>query len=558
MISQLRNAFENDPLLCVALAAALIALATTPLAFAVLGRLEWFQSRRGRVLQKPAFATVIVGMMLVMGIPAIFSLLALKSQSFDKNRYEFDPNRTLSVLDQGRQYRTLKEADEAVRAAQKRLDDREKNLLNAVKKLDESFLALRAAAVQHPATYQSLPGVLNQLAEIHKSVGLDAPQQLLNLTAPPAAIGQVAAAPVMVASAVPASASPSTAAVAATAPAGGGITQAEADAEIATVPEPQKALARQLPLTDVPAGWQLVKDGPKHLETFNAENLYEKIDGRAESFLPYKVVGMAYCNFRPAGDDSVEVQLSIFDMTDSIHAFGKYASEKPDQFAPVALGKDGYTSAGSVFFYTGRYYTQVSVSNEDPKTAAFALEIAKKVAGIQQPKTETGGASEAIAEGSPEAMFKLLPTGSGRNGDKYLAQDVFGYSFLNSVFESDYKDGNVTWQGFIRPYANPEEASAMFDKYLASVKGFGAKVETLDCPDADKMATINLDGLIDVIFVKGNTLAGANGATALPKTEEFARALAKALPKSVTAFVAPAEPADNKEPAGGEGGGDKE
>ena len=40
-------------------------------------------------------------------------------------------------------------------------------------------------------------------------------------------------------------------------------------------------------------------------------------------------------------------------------------------------------------------------------------------------------------------------------------------------------------------------------------------------------------GLFDVVFRKGNTLAGANGATQLEPAEAFARALAKSLPAKV-------------------------
>ena len=32
-----------------------------------------------------------------------------------------------------------------------------------------------------------------------------------------------------------------------------------------------------LPLIDPPAGWTVGKSGEKHLETFNADNLFEKI-----------------------------------------------------------------------------------------------------------------------------------------------------------------------------------------------------------------------------------------------------------------------------------------
>src|SRR5262249_16185442 len=115
MLAKWRDALWNDPLLTVAITAAVVALAFTPPASAVLGRVQWFKAGRGRTMQRPSFASIVVAMMLVMGIPAIFLALVVKSQYFDKNRYEFDPNKTWSVLEQGRGLRDVKEADLAVR-----------------------------------------------------------------------------------------------------------------------------------------------------------------------------------------------------------------------------------------------------------------------------------------------------------------------------------------------------------------------------------------------------------------------------------------------------------
>ena len=67
------------------------------------------------------------------------------------NRYEFDPNRTWSVLEQGREFKNVKEADEAVKQEMERLALERKNLVNNVKKLDEAMLALRASrALRRP------------------------------------------------------------------------------------------------------------------------------------------------------------------------------------------------------------------------------------------------------------------------------------------------------------------------------------------------------------------------------------------------------------------------
>ena len=47
------------------------------------------------------------------------------------------------------------------------------------------------------------------------------------------------------------------------------------------------------------------------------------------------------------------------------------------------------------------------------------------------------------------------------------------------------------------------------------------------------MVICNNIGLVDVVFRKGNTLAGANGATSAAPAEAFARSLAKTLPALV-------------------------
>ncbi len=112
-------------------------------------------------------------------------------------------------------------------------------------------------------------------------------------------------------------------------------------------------------------------------------------------------------------------------MKDPLKAFGKYGSEKPEDVQPAPLGADGYTSAGSVFFYSGKYYTQIITTSDDPKVGAFALELAKKVAdriATKSASAETAASSESApfesAAATPEALFKLLPAGPSRTGEK--------------------------------------------------------------------------------------------------------------------------------------------
>ena len=404
--AQFRDELWSDPFLVLSLSAALVALATTPLVFAVLGRLEWFKARRGRIMQRPEFSSIVAGMILVMTIPAIFAALVLKSRSFDRNRYEFDPNRTWSVLDQGREFKNLKTADAAVKQEMERLALERKNLVENVKKLDEAMLSLRSVAGTSPAVAQRFPHVLQTLAGVRKSVGVDGPQQLLDYTAPPVDLRAMTAAglgnnPGLVVAPTlttgPAAVPPP--ALAATASTGTGLSPAEIEAELAAVPEPQRKIAAMLPLGDLPPDWTVGKSGEHRLESFNADNLYEKIDGRAESFIQYGVKGMAYAFYHPTGDPSNELQLYVFEMADPLKSLGKYGSEKPDEFKTVPIGDEGYTTAGSTLFYSGRYYTQIVSTQDDPKFGAFALELAKRVAARQKP----GGAAAPAASSAATA-----------------------------------------------------------------------------------------------------------------------------------------------------------
>jgi hypothetical protein len=469
-----------------------------------------------------------------------------------------------------------------------------KNMVNNVKKLDEAMLALRAVAGTSPAVAQRFPAVLQSLAGVRQSVGVDGPQQLIDNTAPPADLRSITAgggigsgALSTPATVMPATAAPAAPAAVAVAEAGNGLSPSQIDSELTAVPEPQRTLAAMLPLSGLPPDWVIGKSGDHYLESFNAENLYEKIDGRAESFIQYGVKGMAYTFYHPKGDPSNELQLYIFEMGDSLKALGKYGSEKPEEFQPVKIGAEGYSSAGSIHFYSGRYYTQVISTADDPKFANFALDLAKQIAARQTPggaqapapssegvpgptmamtgapplpagsapatarptpeatsepakkpataatKPAAADTKPAAAEISPATYFAFLPTQSRQGDGKYVAQDVFGYSFLSDVFMADYKDKDVAWQGFLRPYRDAQEAKTMLQKYIDGVKKDGAEVKSLTAEGADEMVISNNIGLVDVVFRKGNTLAGANGATSAPPAEVFARTLAKSLPATV-------------------------
>lgn len=679
MTERLLGWFWADPLRGAAAVACIVALATTPIAFLVLSRTEYLYARRGRTYRKPEFWSVACGMALVMGVPAIVLALLVKSQYFDESRYAFDPNQTLTVLDQGRQFDDASQAfdaieaelarvrsarsqlresvaaveaaagplrdlasgspelaealepaverierlnaavdldaydpeavlaeldtarerleaedmkgalvvaDDALRVKMKALAEDRKELTEEVKAIDEALLPLRAAAEQSAKLDEALSPVLDGLVSIRRGIGLDAPQQLEDLEAPPVEVTRLAAAlnragygaaPVIVSSGAAATPAADVAPGPAAAPPGPGLSTSEHEAELANVPAPQRELAGLLPLTNLPEGWEIGRSGDHYLETFNAENLYEKIDGRAESFLQYDVVGMAYTYYHPEGSEANEVQLYIFEMANPLKALGKYGTEKPEEPDPLELGSDGYASGASVFFHAKSYYVQVVPTSESEEFRSFALAIARRISnailpgsapdpsansgpgavasaeeGMQEPAADASAA--AAEEVDPTTLFALLPEGPGKSNEQYVAQDVFGYAFLSDVFLANYGEGDLSWQGFIRPYATPERARAIFDQYRAEAVAFDARITEVESDAADAMFVAENFGLVEVVFLKGNAVGGVNGATDVEAARSFAQSFATSLPATAPHLDA-AEPADSEaETEAAEGG----
>src|SRR5208337_3218267 len=155
-------------------------------------------------------------------------------------------------------------------------------------------------------------------------------------------------------------------------------------------------------------------------------------------------------------------------------------------------------------FYAGKYYTQVVSTQDDPKFAAFALELARRVAARQKPGGSPAPAPTPVAASQP--VLAPAPVSTAESTAKAAA---------------------------VQPAANNPTAEVTPATYF---KFLPAAVKTLTSEGADEMIVSSSIGLFDVVCRKGNTLAGANGATNLKPAEAYARSLAKTLPAQVQAI----------------------
>jgi len=71
-------------------------------------------------------------------------------------------------------------------------------------------------------------------------------------------------------------------------------------------------------------GWELSGEATKYIP----ENLYEKINGRAEYYLSYNMNCMIFAKYTDGSDKYKSIDLSVYDMRNPTYAFGVFSGER--------------------------------------------------------------------------------------------------------------------------------------------------------------------------------------------------------------------------------------
>jgi len=118
---------------------------------------------------------------------------------------------------------------------------------------------------------------------------------------------------------------------------------------------------------------------PKQVFLFTPDTLYQKINGRADLYLQFHVVGLTFGTYTHQAERDRTVDVYWYDMGKPENALGIYRSEAPEHPAKILFGKEGYETGGAIFFIQGSHYVQVLPAGPDETDKAVALAIATHI-----------------------------------------------------------------------------------------------------------------------------------------------------------------------------------
>jgi len=242
----------------------------------------------------------------------------------------------------------------------------------------------------------------------------------------------------------------------------------------------------------VPKGWGLFDK----VKQFTAENLYEKIDGRAEFFLSYDMIRMISTGFINSANTGQFIDLSIYDMGTPTNAFGVFSVERSQGGPPLGLGRAGYRSDSNYYIWKGQYYIKIIASDASGELRRIGMNLARKVSDFLRDSGEGiwGLAALPLTDRLPDSV-------------QYFKADAMGLDFMQNTYTARYRKGDAVVTAFLSRRQSPESARTTFARYTEYAKKYGKGIKRIGVGGVE-LVCCNMGGNYDVLFHKGQLMGG--------------------------------------------------
>lgn len=244
-------------------------------------------------------------------------------------------------------------------------------------------------------------------------------------------------------------------------------------------------------------------------EFYNANNLYEKIDGRAPAYLTFNFQQLRCRSFAVTGAADSFVDVLEFRFDTPINAFGMFALERDPKGRKLDFAPDGYAGEMGYFFRQGPCYVQVIASDQNPSTLALGEAIARDRAKALP-----------VDDQGLDARRRLPATGLDPASVSFVQENAQGQAFLKNVFQGTYDYGGKKLVFFLM-LTSPAEAAAAHKAYADFSGRFGGQMTPLPDVNGAKLFSAESFGAWKVVYQREGELGGVIDADDAAQARQF-------------------------------------
>jgi hypothetical protein len=248
-------------------------------------------------------------------------------------------------------------------------------------------------------------------------------------------------------------------------------------------------------------------------ESFTPDNLYDKIDGKAELYLAAGFVQLRCQRFALKDAPDQWLEWFVYDMGNLPQAFSVFSTQRRAEGQTLNVTEYAYQTKNALYFVHGSSYVEaVASSAGEPLMKAMQTLAAHFVAANP-------------AAGSRLSQLEMLPTENLVPGSYALqSADAFGFDQFKNVFTARYHVQDAEAMAFVTACSSVAAADALRDGYRSFLLANGGKESKSGAGgDADK--PIEIMGGVEIVFSRGNAVAGIHAAPSVAAAEQLAARL---------------------------------
>ena len=285
-----------------------------------------------------------------------------------------------------------------------------------------------------------------------------------------------------------------------------GVLQLKADLPPATKTTTSSPVNSAEPLLMLPDG--IAPLSPP--EIFEANNLSDKINGKAEFYLAAGFVRLLSQRFKDERAGDFWIEAFVYDMGNGRNAFSVFSAQRREGAEPLDLAQYSYMTQNALFLVHGSYYVEI-IASEASERAFYPMKLFAENF-INNTRTETITIQE-------QELFPKQDLVA--NSVTLISSDAFGFDRLNQVYTAEYKSGNRRLMAFLSRRRNPQEAKELSSAYEEFLVTFGGQTLETELPIKDAQLMEILE-TYEVIFSCGAFLAGIREAEDLELAKNLA------------------------------------
>jgi hypothetical protein len=249
------------------------------------------------------------------------------------------------------------------------------------------------------------------------------------------------------------------------------------------------------------------------IESYNRDNLSDKINGKAELYLSAGFKEMSSRMYRLGESGATHVDVYVYDMGAAPNAYAVFSGQRRPGSPNIPLTANAYATTNALFFTQGQFYVEI-VADRTSETLKSSLESYATVLLTKIP-----------SQGEIKSEAALFPKeGLALDTVRLSAADAFGLEGFNNVLTGEYtlKSGKAT--AFMAQRDSQEQAHTEARRYLdfLSTNGY-KKIQAPGAPAA--LSLFSLEDSFEVVFNQGRFLAGVHDASSKEAALELAAKL---------------------------------